>query len=238
MQLLFDLLYKYQMPTYKFKASSLFLLFTVMFPSLALSETDFLGLQVQVQETCPISKEKVDSKVRGEFTKARLKPSNDLTDFLTVTVSCIKIENNLGTFQGYTLHSDVRMGITLDNGSLLVENYNRGGMMVGNSSESSQLFYFNVIRDQVSEALVSYIENPKGISLTNGKHIIYLMTLKDKQNAHNVADDLNRRGYHTSIKPEEAFYRVVVTVDGTISDAQKTINNLEELTGSKGRLKY
>nr|PMH79934.1 hypothetical protein BCU58_04225 [Vibrio sp. 10N.286.48.B7] len=198
--------------------------------------TDTLGLMLSVGEQCPFDEYSLKEKVIGEFTKARLTPTTARTDFLGVNISCIEAKNNLGNIQGYSIHSDIRFGLELDNGSLVLESHNRGGMMVGGDVKVSKAFYFNTIRDQISDALVTHLESYSYKSVAQKEDVIInLMALKTRDNAYGLTEDLKRRGYNAFVKDERTFYRVLIKVNKN-DEAKAIVDELEQITGATGEI--
>lgn len=196
--------------------------------------SDTLGLFVSVGEKCPFDSQELREKVIGEFVKARVNPTSDTSLFLDVIISCLQIENGNGYVTGYSVNADIRFGTSLDSGAQLVERYSRGTMIVGSDSADSELFYFNAIKESVSDVLVEYLKNPSfNIQSANNVYILHLMTLKEKDNASNVVADLNSRGYNATSIETSGFYRILVTTDQGFDEAQRLAEDLEGITGAK-----
>ena len=66
--------------------------------------------------------------------------------------------------------------------------------------------------------------------------IIQLMALKNADNAKNVVEDLQKRGYQAHTKQEKTFTRVIIGPDVSKSKLERQIKELEKITGSKGQL--
>lgn len=66
--------------------------------------------------------------------------------------------------------------------------------------------------------------------------IVQLMALKNADNAKNLVNDLQKRGYQAHTKPENGFTRVIIGPDVSKSKLERQIIELEKITGSKGQL--
>jgi DedD protein len=66
--------------------------------------------------------------------------------------------------------------------------------------------------------------------------IIQLMALKNAENAATLVKDLQKRGYQAHSKKEGEFTRVIVGPDTSREELEKQIEELKEITGSKGQL--
>ncbi|MFA0412489.1 SPOR domain-containing protein [Vibrio renipiscarius] len=66
--------------------------------------------------------------------------------------------------------------------------------------------------------------------------IIQLMALKNADNAKNVVKDLQKRGYQAHTKLDNGFTRVIIGPDISKNKLERQIQELEKITGSKGRL--
>ncbi|CAK2072436.1 hypothetical protein VCRA2112O187_4310001 [Vibrio crassostreae] len=62
------------------------------------------------------------------------------------------------------------------------------------------------------------------------------MALKNADNAKNVVEDLQKRGYQAHTKQEKTFTRVIIGPDVSKSKLERQIKELEKITGSKGQL--
>lgn len=204
----------------------------------ALANDDSLGLFIDASPQCPFSQDELKDKIQGEFVKARVKPSQDRIHFLRISLQCIEITQRNGFKTGVALHQDIRFGTTLDNGVTVLEDRNRGIMLVGSGDASSKIFFINSIKDIVSDALITYIENPNSTTLLQYNYIIQLMALRDINNAEALAKDLRKRGYNTHIKEEESFSRIIVLPEAGYGYDQviQIVEELEGITGSRGQV--
>ncbi|HHF0533276.1 TPA: SPOR domain-containing protein [Vibrio alginolyticus] len=66
--------------------------------------------------------------------------------------------------------------------------------------------------------------------------IIQLMALKNHENAVALVADLQKRGYQAHTKKENEFTRVIVGPDVSKSKLERQVQELQKITGSKGRL--
>ncbi|WP_164091101.1 MULTISPECIES: SPOR domain-containing protein [Vibrio] len=187
-------------------------------------------------EGCPFDALTLKEKIKGEFTKARLIPKTNLEDFLSVSISCMELENGGGNTYGHVISSDIRFGSILNGDQLVVEPNNRGGLMSGGARSSSNDFYFNVIKNQISDALVTHIDNSIIKREASSNDIIALMALRSEENANMVVADLRNRGYRAFIKSEDTFFSVLIEVDSVHLNTEKVITELQKITGSKGKV--
>ncbi|CAH7084404.1 SPOR domain-containing protein [Vibrio chagasii] len=210
----------------------------IKFTSVALANDDSLGLFIDASPQCPFSQDELMGKIQGEFVKARVKPSQDRIHFLRISLHCIEITQRNGFKTGVALHQDIRFGTTLDNGTVVLEEHNRGMMLVGSGDVSSKVFFFNSIKDIVSEALITYIETPNATTLQQYNYIIQLMALRDINNAEAVTKDLRKRGYNTHVKEEESSNRIIVLPEPEYGYEQviQIVEELEDITGSRGQV--
>ncbi|EHS1181838.1 SPOR domain-containing protein [Vibrio vulnificus] len=206
--------------------------------SIAVANEDSLGLFIDASPQCPFSQEELTDKIQGEFVKARVNPSQDRIHFLRISLDCIEITQRNGFKTGVALHQDIRFGTTLDNGVVVLEDHNRGIMLVGPGDVSSKIFFLNSIKDIVSEALVTYIETPNDTILQQYSYIIQLMMLRNINNAEAIAKDLRKRGYNTYVKEEESFNRIIVLPEAGYGYEQviQVVEELEGITGSRGQV--
>jgi DedD protein len=70
----------------------------------------------------------------------------------------------------------------------------------------------------------------------DGAWIIQLMSLKNRDNAENLAEDLRKRGYQAHANQENEFTRVIIGPDVSKTKLEKQIIELEKIAGAKGRL--
>lgn len=196
-------------------------------------KSDTLGLFVSSSEDCPFDSQELREKIEGEFVKARINSTDNETSFLDVFVSCMQIKNGNEYVYGNSISVDIRFGTTLESGQQVVERFSRGTMMYGSDKEDSKLFYFNVIKDKVSDALVVYLQDP---ILSSTHYILRLMSLQDKENATNVVSDLKSRGYNSLSIESDGFFQIFVTTDQGLVHAQKLAEELEKITGSKSKI--
>ena len=221
-----------------FTLACVLLVSLIKFTPVALANDDSLGVFIDASPQCPFSQDELKGKIQGEFIKARVKPSQDLTHFLRISLHCIEITQGNGFKTGVALHQDIRFGTTLDSGAVVLEEHNRGMMLVGSDDISSKVFFFNSIKDIVSEALITYIENPDATTLQKYNYIIQLMALRDINSAKALTKDLRKRGYNTHVKEEESFNRVIVLPEPEYGYKQviQIVEELEEITGSRGQV--
>ncbi len=66
--------------------------------------------------------------------------------------------------------------------------------------------------------------------------IIQLMALKNHNNAVGLVADLQKRGYKAHTKKENGFTRVIVGPDVSKSKLERQVQELQNITGSKGQL--
>jgi DedD protein len=69
-----------------------------------------------------------------------------------------------------------------------------------------------------------------------GAWIIQLMSLKNRDNAEKLVEDLRKRGYQAHANQENEFTRVIIGPDVSKSKLEKQIVELEKIAGAKGRL--
>jgi nitrate reductase NapAB chaperone NapD len=197
--------------------------------------SDDLAFQAIIDESCPLDSNEILRKLDGEFTKARITPNEEGNGFLALAVSCMPVSNGTGSTLGYSMHVDLRFGYLLENGTPVVEQGNRGSMLVGGDSADSSLFYMNAIRDILSDALVAFIQEDTLIHTHDvAWSVLHLMSLKNKENALAVKEDLALKGYEVRVIEDARFNRVVVVVPS--DKTEKTIAELKKLTGSEARI--
>lgn len=115
-----------------------------------------LGLFVAVDEECPFSEEEVTNVLEGEYLRARIKPTQSLVLNITVSVTCVLIEDD-ESVMGYAVSKQVRFGTRLTNGSLvLYEMPDYGSLDIGGTD--SKRFLMNSISDAVSSAITDYLK--------------------------------------------------------------------------------
>lgn len=88
--------------------------------------------------------------------------------------------------------------------------------------------------DQPLEVIVKQV--PERNEYQESGWIIQLMALKNAENAKNLVNDLQKRGYQAHTKPENGFTRVIIGPDVSKSKLERQIIELEKITGSKGQL--
>ncbi|MGO1297740.1 MAG: SPOR domain-containing protein [Vibrio sp.] len=66
--------------------------------------------------------------------------------------------------------------------------------------------------------------------------LIQLMALKNASNAEKVVTDLQKRGYQAHTKKENGFTRVIIGPDVSKSKLERQLDELQKITGAKGRL--
>ncbi|ELI1830351.1 SPOR domain-containing protein [Vibrio fluvialis] len=205
--------------------------------SKSIQSSDSLGLFVSVGEKCPFDSQELREKVIGEFVKARVNPTDDTALFLNVDISCLQLKNGSGYVNGYSVDADIRFGTSLHSGEQLVERFSRGTMMTGSDSADSELFYFNVIKERVSDVLVDYLKELSFNTQSDDKvYILQLMALKEKDNANNVVADLKGRGYNALSIEKNGFYQILVLTDQGFDEAQRLAEELDRITGSKSKI--
>ncbi len=79
-------------------------------------------------------------------------------------------------------------------------------------------------------------EVPEKNEYQDSAWIIQLMALKNADNALNVVNDLQKRGYQAHTKQENGFTRVIIGPDVSKSKLERQLLELEKVTGSKGQL--
>ncbi|EKO3371165.1 SPOR domain-containing protein [Vibrio fluvialis] len=90
---------------------------------------------------------------------------------------------------------------------------------------------------QPSKPLATAVRNvPEKNDYQDSAWIIQLMALKNAENAKNVVDDLQKRGYQAHTKQENGFTRVIIGPDVSKSKLEKQLLELEKITGAKGQL--
>jgi len=91
---------------------------------------------------------------------------------------------------------------------------------------------------QVAEQHVETVvkEVPEKNDYQDSAWIIQLMALKNSENAENVVNDLQKRGYQAHAKEENGFTRVIIGPDVSKSKLERQLLELEKVTGSKGQL--
>jgi DedD protein len=81
---------------------------------------------------------------------------------------------------------------------------------------------------------IELVEAPKLVD--EGAWIIQLMSLKNRDNAEKLAEDLRKRGYQAHANQENEFTRVIIGPDVSKTKLEKQIVELEKIAGAKGRL--
>ena len=128
-------------------------------PWMKQNDPDRLGLFVGVSSDCPFSKEDIENRVKGEFLRARLKPTSSLTLNLTVSVSCMPLKTEHGSQTGYAMNYDVRYGTTLPGDVyMLYEFPNYGSLASAGKDGNARMFFINAITEKVSLALTDYLK--------------------------------------------------------------------------------
>ncbi len=79
-------------------------------------------------------------------------------------------------------------------------------------------------------------EVPEKNEYQDSAWIIQLMALKNADNAINVVNDLQKRGYQAHTKQENGFTRVIIGPDVSKTKLERQLLELEKVTGSKGQL--
>lgn len=80
------------------------------YPWLKQNNPNSLGLFTTIEGNCPFSTEEINSRIEGEFLRARIKPTKDLLMNLNVEVLCLMTKNNGGQQQGYAVRTNMRFG--------------------------------------------------------------------------------------------------------------------------------
>lgn len=205
------------------------------------STTPNLGLFLTVSKSCPFDYQTLKHTLDGEFLRARIKPTNNVDSNLSVYVKCVPISYGDIDPAGYAVHTDIRYGTRLHNGeSVLLTEPNYGALLVGGTNGSSVLYFTNFIKEGVSTALTDYlaenIDAQISDSTGSSNFLLQLFAIKEKENAIAVKNDLNERGYNTSIINTPDYYRIVISGKAKESgDVLRVINELEEITGSRAQ---
>ncbi|WP_102341177.1 hypothetical protein [Vibrio cyclitrophicus] len=205
------------------------------------SEALSLGFFLTVTEDCPLEYSTLKHGLDGEFLRARISPSKDLDQNLSVYVKCMPVRSGSSVHTGYAINVDIRFGTRLTSGeNVLLEIPNYGALLIGGTTDSARLYFTNYIKEGVSTALTDYlaenIDEHKKYSNNSSHFLLQLMVLRDKDNAINVQKDLTERGYNTSIVSSPDFFRIVISGKAKEpGDVVKIINELEEITGSKAK---
>lgn len=118
-----------------------------------------LGLFVNSSERCPISTDQLREIVEGEFLRARIKPTENLSLNLTVNLQCLSIETEGDTALGFAVKLDVQFGsYSIDHGidNFLYDSPSFGGMFI--DGIDSDRYTRDGIRKNVGNALTAFLE--------------------------------------------------------------------------------
>lgn len=87
--------------------------------------------------------------------------------------------------------------------------------------------------DEVETQITS---QPEKNDYRDSAWLIQLMALKNASNAKKVVADLQKRGYQAHTKEENGFTRVIIGPDVSKSKLERQLDELQKITGAKGRL--
>lgn len=117
-----------------------------------------LGLFVSTTPECPFTEADITSMAEGEYVRARVKPTEDISWNLTLTVECMTTSVSERQV-GWAMVVNLRFGTSLRPFVfVLYEGANYGTLAVGPDDTSGTLYLRNIVKAQVEEALTDYLK--------------------------------------------------------------------------------
>ncbi|WP_264876285.1 hypothetical protein [Vibrio agarivorans] len=116
-----------------------------------------LGLYITpIDNDCPFNQKQLESRVEGEFLRARLKPDEQDSAFLYVKVQCLKTHAG-DRHNGYIVASNIAFAIGEGQPQLLfLDDY--GTVAIGGTGESGKQFLLNVVVEGTSNAITDFLK--------------------------------------------------------------------------------
>lgn len=120
------------------------------------SNPNKLGMFIYVQEDCPFTLVQLENKIKGEYLRARITPTDNVALNITTYVMCLenKIEDEI---YSYSIFFDIAFSsITKDGHSFVYDNPQYSMLMRGSST--SQKFFIDTLVGGIEKALTDYLE--------------------------------------------------------------------------------